>query len=198
MDLYISLENLLQAREQIQATTRKADTFVGIIILLLSSAKIQDHYYQADMGNFANIANAGFTLKDVKARITEKSWYALFTPMWANRALTTFLNGKPINIYALLATIFWYKDENFIEDQKNHLKHLISIEDFNVLFVENEANYFTENMPVTREQLLQATKGNAIDSNLTIKYDDSFIFDTDEKNTILFTDTITCEPDGTR
>ena len=71
MDLYISLENLLQAREQIQATTRKADTFVGIIILLLSSAKIQDHYYQADMGNFANIANAGFTLKDVKARITD-------------------------------------------------------------------------------------------------------------------------------
>lgn len=175
MGLYISLENLLQAREQIQATTRKADTFVGIIILLLSSAKIQDYYYQADMGNFANITNAGFTLKEVRSRTVEKSWYALFTPMWANRALTTFLNGKPINIYMLLATIFWYKDQNFIEEQKNRLKDLIGSQDFNILFTENLANAFTQNTPVSREQLLYESKGNAVDNNLTIKYDGSFI-----------------------
>ena len=175
MGLYISLDNLQQARKQILDNVKKPDTFAGIVMLLLSSAKIQNHYYQADMGNFANIANLGFTLKDVRARITEKSWYALFTPMWANRALTTFLNGKPINIYALLATIFWYKDENFIEEQKNLIKELIGSQDFNILFVENRDSYFTENMPVSREQLLQVTKGNTIDGGLTIKYDDSFI-----------------------
>lgn len=175
MGLYISLDNLQQARKQILDNVKKPDTFAGIVMLLLSSAKIQNHYYQADMGNFANIANLGFTLKDVRARITEKSWYALFTPMWANRALTTFLNGKPINIYALLATIFWYKDENFIEEQKNLLKELIGSQDFNILFVENRDSYFSENMPVSREQLLQVTKGNTIDGGLTIKYDDSFI-----------------------
>ena len=175
MGLYISLENLLQAREQIQATTRKADTFVGIVMLLLSSTKIQDHYYQADMGNFANIANAGFTLKEVRSRTSEKSWYALFTPMWANRALTTFLNGKPINIYGLLATIFWYRNQSFIEEQKNRLKELIGSQYFSILFTENVTNAFTENTSISREQLLQATKGNTVDINLTIKYDDSFI-----------------------
>ena len=121
MDLYLSINQLIEERRLIQQHVRKPDTFVGIILLLLSSEKIQDYYYHADMALFANLANSAFTLKEVKARTSEKSWFALFTPSWATRSLMNFLNGKPININMLLDTIFWYKDATSIEVQKRRL-----------------------------------------------------------------------------
>ncbi|MGX2955753.1 hypothetical protein ACWIYZ_01525 [Ursidibacter arcticus] len=114
MSLYISQEQLLKNREIIkQNTSNKIDTFVGIILLLLSSEKITELYYKADMCNFSNNANSAFTLKETQARTSEKYWYALFTPTWAERSLENFLLKKKINIDRLLTTIFWQKDKNF-------------------------------------------------------------------------------------
>jgi hypothetical protein len=175
MDLYISLENLLKARKKIQGCLKKPDTFAGIVILLLSSRKIQDYYYQADMGKFSEIANKGFTLKDVRARSSEKNWYSLFTPKWTERALASFLSDKPINIYTLLVTIFWQQNKEFIEKQKNYLKEIIGNQDFDNLFTEDIENYFTEDRPISREFFYKAVKGSITDTNSTIKYDGSFI-----------------------
>ena len=175
MDLYISINQLIEARKLIQQRVRKPDTFVGIILLLLISEKVQDYYYHADMGLFANLANSAFTLKEVKARTSEKSWFALFTPSWATRSLSNFLNGIPININVLLTTIFWYKNATFIEAQKQRLYSLIGEQDFNILFIDENTTVFDAHQPISLDSYLTATKGANLDSNLTIKYDGSFI-----------------------
>ena len=175
MDLYISINQLIEARKLIQQRVRKPDTFVGIILLLLSSEKVQDYYYHADMGLFANLANSAFSLKEVKTRKSEKSWFALFTPSWATRSLTNFLNGRPININILLTTIFWYKNATFIEAQKQRLYSLIREQDFNTLFIDENITVFDAHQPISLDNYLTATKGANLDSNLTIKYDGSFI-----------------------
>lgn len=123
--MYISIESLLESRNLVRENINKPDTFVGIILLLLCSNKIQDFYYCADMSYFSNLANSAFTLKEMPLRRNDKNWYALFTPYWANRTLKTFLKGKTINIYILLSTVFWYQDKNFITKQKDSLVSLI-------------------------------------------------------------------------
>lgn len=177
MSLYISQEQLLENRESIKSnTSNKIDTFVGIILLLLSSERISEFYYKANMTNFSNNANFAFTLKETQLRAGEKYWYALFTPTWAERALKNFLLGKKINIDILLSTIFWYRDIKFIEKQKDNLKNLIGFKCFNILFFEYEnKNIFSNNQPINRDDFSKILKGNSIDNSLTIKYDGSFI-----------------------
>lgn len=176
MSLYISKEQLLKNREIIkQSTNNKIDTFVGIILLLLSSEKITELYYKANMTIFSNNANSAFTLKEIQVRTGEKYWYALFTPTWAERSLKNFLLGKKINIDILLTTIFWQKDKNFILKQKSKLKNLIGLKDFSVLFDDNQELNYSENQSINRDELLKALKGKDLDNNFTIKYDGQFI-----------------------
>lgn len=126
MSLYISQEKLLECRDIIKNnTSNKIDTFVGIILLLLNSEKVSELYYKANMSEFSNDANLAFTFKEVRMRAEEKYWYALFTPDWAIRALSRFLLGDKINIYVLLATVYWQTDKKFLEYQKYKLKNLI-------------------------------------------------------------------------
>lgn len=175
MDLYISISQLIKARKLIQQDVKKPDTFVGIILLLLSSKKVQDYYYHTDMVLFANLANSAFTLKEVKARTSQKSWFALFTPNWANRSLTNFLNDKRIDINTLLSTIFWYKNAIYIKEQKRQLYDLIGEKNFNNLFIDENTKVFDDDQPISLNNYLTATKGENVDGNLTLKYDGSFI-----------------------
>lgn len=174
MSLYISQEQLLKNREIVkQSTSNKIDTFVGIILLLLSSEKITELYYKTNMSEFSNNANSAFTFKDTRVRLDEKYWYALFTPKWANRALDKFLLGNKINIYVLLSTIFWRKDNEFLLTQKEVLKNLIGEENFLTLFDENRLVIYENRSPINMKRLLQEL--NPSGNNFTIKYDGNFI-----------------------
>lgn len=173
--MYISIESLLESRNLVRENINKPDTFVGIILLLLCSNKIQDFYYCADMSYFSNLANSAFTLKEMPLRRNDKNWYALFTPYWANRTLKTFLKGKTINIYILLSTVFWYQDKNFITKQKDSLVSLIGEKDFYILFKDSDVDIFHSENQVDKDLLLNQIKNNISDDVFTIKYDNNFI-----------------------
>lgn len=175
MGSYSSIDQLIKARDEVQISIKKPETFAGIILLLLSSKKVQDYYYHADMVEFANLANLAFTLKEVETKVSEKSWFALFTPNWATLALTRFLNGKSININTLLVTIFWSKDAIFIEAQKKKLYSLIGKKDFDTLFIDKKIEDYNADQPISRDDYLDRIKGKNLDASLTIKYDNSFV-----------------------
>lgn len=176
MTSYISIDKLIELRNSINSSSsnKKIDTFVGIILLLLSSQRVSEYYYKANMSIFSNYANDAFTLKELNKKHGDKVWYALFTPTWAERSLKQFLSGRKIKIDSLLATIFWQKDSQFIANQKDKLKHLIGENDFYTLFDECDI-VFTSSTPINRNELFKKLKNGSLDNNPTIKYDGSFI-----------------------
>lgn len=172
--MYVTIDHLLAARKEIQNNIESPETFAGIIALLLCSEKIQDFYYCANMNYFSNLTNNAFTLKETKAKVNDKSWYALFTPQWANRLLQSYLNHYQINVYTLLVTLFWHQKQEFILQAKDRLKTLIGEHDFYTLFTDETLDIYHSNTSLNKQQIL-AKIGHHTNEAFTIKYDNSFI-----------------------
>lgn len=176
MSFYISKEHLLHNRNLIKSnTSNKIDTFVGIVVLLLNSEKLSEYYYKSNTIKLSNDLNSAFTLKNTNEKTNEKYWYALFTPDWANRSLTHFLSNKKVNINVLLSTIYWKRERDFIQEQKEKLKTLIGTKNFSTLFNEESVVEYDNHQPITIYDIIESLNIDPSSGNLTIKYDGSLI-----------------------
>ena len=169
---YISLENLVEAREQINHKVKKADTFSGLMLFLfcVCTSERNGTYIRSDMRMFSEYADKAFCLSPNTFSYSEKQWYALLTNDWFIQIKSYFLNDEKLSLKDLMYSLFWYETETKIYQILERIPEYVLDE----LFVTDiTISDFVHTSPISRQSL--ASHYGSQNESITIKFDGSFV-----------------------
>ncbi|MFN3289252.1 MAG: McrB family protein [Acinetobacter sp.] len=171
---YISMERIVSARKKIEARVSKPETFSGLLFFLMSvkNKKLDGRYLEAEMAKFSDFVDKAFYLRDIDARYSNKTWYALLSNDWLDSILNYYLKGQKLLVNDLLISLFWYLEGESLDQLVKMLKDKLGADIFDELFTYEPENVYVNPVVCTRLDLFNYYEG---ENNHTIKFNGTFL-----------------------